>query len=76
MADLQNKIRNPKDIDIVRDWKHTDAIFRIDANCGWGVEETIKNAISLKKLGVEFLSNLWKRIKDTKKYISILSCLS
>jgi L-alanine-DL-glutamate epimerase-like enolase superfamily enzyme len=28
--------------------------FRIDANCGWGVEETIKNAISLKKLGVEF----------------------
>ena len=35
--------------------KHTDAIFRIDANCGWSVDETIANAVALKKLGVEFL---------------------
>ncbi len=35
--------------------KHSDAIFRIDANCGWGIEETINNSIKLQKLGVEFL---------------------
>jgi hypothetical protein len=23
--------------------------------CGWGIEETINNAVELKKLGVEFL---------------------
>jgi L-alanine-DL-glutamate epimerase-like enolase superfamily enzyme len=52
MADLQNKIPGHRHEKRLR--KHTDAIFRIDAN--WlGVEETIKNAISLKKLGVEFL---------------------
>ena len=35
--------------------KHTNAIFRVDANCGWTVEETLKNAIELKKLKVEFI---------------------
>ena len=35
--------------------KHTDALFRIDANCAWSVEETIYNAPLLKALGVEFL---------------------
>ena len=35
--------------------KHSNAVFRIDANCGWTVDETIKNAIALKALGVEFL---------------------
>lgn len=50
------KLGTQEDIAIVQELrKHTDAIFRIDANCGWGVEETIKNAIELKKLGVEFL---------------------
>jgi L-alanine-DL-glutamate epimerase-like enolase superfamily enzyme len=34
-----------QDIAIVTELrKHTD-VFRIDANCGWGVEETINNAI-------------------------------
>jgi L-alanine-DL-glutamate epimerase-like enolase superfamily enzyme len=50
------KLGTKEDIAIVTELrKHTNAIFRIDANCGWGVEETIKNAIELKKLGVEFL---------------------
>ncbi len=35
--------------------KHTDAIFRIDANCAWTARETIFNAPQLKDLGVEFL---------------------
>ena len=50
------KLGTKEDIAIVTELrKHTNAIFRIDANCGWGVDETINNAIALKKLGVEFL---------------------
>ncbi|MCB4807224.1 dipeptide epimerase [Tamlana sp. 62-3] len=50
------KLGTKEDIKIVTELrKHTDAVFRIDANCGWTVDETIKNAIELKKLGVEFL---------------------
>jgi L-alanine-DL-glutamate epimerase-like enolase superfamily enzyme len=35
--------------------QHTDAVFRVDANCGWGAEETIRNSVALKELGVEFI---------------------
>ncbi|POY40529.1 dipeptide epimerase [Flavobacterium alvei] len=50
------KLGTQEDIAIVTELrKHTDAIFRIDANCGWTVEETLNNAVELKKLGVEFL---------------------
>lgn len=50
------KLGTKEDIAIVTELrKHTDAVFRIDANCGWSVSETINNAIELKKLGVEFL---------------------
>lgn len=50
------KLGTPNDIEIVKELrKHTDAIFRVDANCGWSVNQTIKNAIELKKLGVEFI---------------------
>ncbi len=50
------KLGSPQDIDIVTALrKHTNAIFRVDANCGWTVDETIANAQALKKLGVEFI---------------------
>ena len=50
------KLGTKDDIAIVTELrKHTDAVFRIDANCGWTVKETIQNAIELQKLGVEFL---------------------
>lgn len=50
------KLGTKEDIAIITELrKHTTAIFRIDANCGWTVSETINNAIELKKLGVEFL---------------------
>jgi L-alanine-DL-glutamate epimerase-like enolase superfamily enzyme len=50
------KLGTKEDLAIVTELrKHTDAVFRIDANCGWTVPETINNAIELKKLGVEFL---------------------
>lgn len=50
------KLGTENDIEIIRELrKHTNAIFRIDANCGWSVAETLTNAIALKNLGVEFL---------------------
>ncbi|TDD96015.1 dipeptide epimerase [Flavobacterium cellulosilyticum] len=50
------KLGTKEDIAIVTELRtHTDAIFRIDANCSWTVDETINNAVELKKLGVEFL---------------------
>ena len=50
------KLGTKNDIEIVTELrKHTDAIFRIDANCGWTVEQAIENSFKLKELGVEFL---------------------
>lgn len=50
------KLGTKEDIKIVTELrKHTNAVFRIDANCGWTVDETIKNSRALKELGVEFL---------------------
>ncbi len=50
------KLGTEDDVGIVRELrKHTDAVFRIDANCAWTAEETIENAPLLKDLGVEFL---------------------
>jgi len=50
------KLGTKEDIAIIRALrKKSNAIFRIDANCAWSTEETLKNAIQLKKLGVEFI---------------------
>ncbi|MGC1632907.1 MAG: dipeptide epimerase [Gelidibacter sp.] len=50
------KLGSHQDIAIITELrKHTDAIFRVDANCGWNADETISNAIALKELGVEFI---------------------
>lgn len=68
------KLGTHEDIEIVTELrKHTDAIFRIDANCGWGIEETINNAVALKKLGVEFLeqpmkADNWEGHKEVYKH--------
>jgi L-alanine-DL-glutamate epimerase-like enolase superfamily enzyme len=35
--------------------RHTDAVFRVDANCAWTAEETITNSRELKLLGVELI---------------------
>ena len=50
------KLGTPNDIEIVKALrKETNAIFRVDANCGWTVAETIQNSLILKDLGVEFI---------------------
>ncbi len=35
--------------------KHTDAIFRVDANAGWTLDEALQKIPLLKELGVEFV---------------------
>jgi L-Ala-D/L-Glu epimerase len=68
------KLGTKEDIAIVTELrKHTDAIFRIDANCAWSVEETINNAVALKKLGVEFIeqplkADQWEAHKEVFKH--------
>lgn len=50
------KLGSENDLHIIRELrKHTQSIFRIDANCAWSAKETIANAPELKDLGVEFL---------------------
>ncbi|MCA0932810.1 dipeptide epimerase [Lutimonas saemankumensis] len=50
------KLGTHEDLKIIKALRrHTNAIFRIDANCAWSVEETLSNALALKDLGVEFL---------------------
>ncbi|WP_281234741.1 dipeptide epimerase [Flavobacterium gelatinilyticum] len=50
------KLGTPDDIAIIKELrKHSNAIFRVDANCAWTVEETIMNAREFKNLNVEFI---------------------
>ena len=50
------KLGTADDLGIVRELrKHTDALFRVDANCGWTAEQTIEFAPVLKEMGVEFI---------------------
>jgi L-alanine-DL-glutamate epimerase-like enolase superfamily enzyme len=66
------KLGTEHDVEIVSELrKITDAVFRIDANCAWTVEETLQNAIQLKELGVEFIeqplhSENWEGMKRLK----------
>ncbi|MEN8788042.1 MAG: dipeptide epimerase, partial [Flavobacteriaceae bacterium] len=50
------KLGTDHDIEIVRELRqHSNAIFRIDANCAWTARQTINYAPVLKELGVEFI---------------------
>jgi L-Ala-D/L-Glu epimerase len=50
------KLGTPNDIEIVRALRNeTEAVFRVDANTGWNVDETIRNSSELFNLGVEFI---------------------
>jgi L-Ala-D/L-Glu epimerase len=50
------KLGTEHDLDIIRQLRrHTDAVFRVDANCGWTADETLRNAEVLKTLNVEFI---------------------
>jgi len=50
------KLGTDHDLEIIRQLrKHTDTVFRVDANCGWDAEQAVRNSIELKKLNVEFI---------------------
>lgn len=53
---LKVKLGTPNDLEIVEALRqNTNAMLRVDANCAWTVEETIRNSITLAELGVEFI---------------------
>jgi L-alanine-DL-glutamate epimerase-like enolase superfamily enzyme len=64
------KLGTPDDLEIIRELrKHSDAVFRVDANCAWTADETIRNATELKALGVQFIeqplvANQWEAMKQ------------
>ncbi len=50
------KLGTPDDIGIIQALrKHTDAIFRVDANAGWTTEQALKLIPELAQLGVELI---------------------
>src|SRR6478672_10574457 len=50
------KLGTDKDIEIIEQLrKHTDAIFRIDANAAWKKEDALEKINAFKDLGVEFI---------------------
>ena len=67
------KLGTNKDVQIIKALRMvTKAVFRIDANCAWTVQETLKNAIELEKLGVQFIeqplnANDWDGMKILKE---------
>ena len=71
------KLGTENDIEIVKELRsHTDAVFRIDANCGWTASQTINNSIELKKLGVEFIeqpttADDWEAHKEIFKHSAL-----
>jgi L-alanine-DL-glutamate epimerase-like enolase superfamily enzyme len=50
------KLGSPDDIAIMRSLRqHTDAVFRVDANAGWTLEQALEIIPVLKELNVEFV---------------------
>ncbi len=67
------KLGTPDDMAILKELrKHTNAVFRIDANCAWTAEETIRYSRVMKDLGVEFIeqpleADDWEGMKEVYK---------
>ncbi len=71
------KLGTSNDVEIISELrKITNAVFRIDANCAWSVQETIENSEQLKQLGVEFIeqplhADDWDGMKILKQESSL-----
>lgn len=67
------KLGTPDDVALVRHLRaHTSAVFRVDANCGWDVDETLRKAEALAGLGVEFVEQplpvaAWAQMKALRE---------
>ncbi len=66
------KVGTPDDIERVAALRqHTDAVFRVDANAGWTLEEAMQKIPLLKELGVELVEqplakDNWEGMKTLK----------
>lgn len=50
------KLGTNHDLDIIKELrKHTDAVFRIDANCAWTASQAIQYSDEMQHLNVEFM---------------------
>ena len=50
------KLGTDHDVELVRRLREaTDAVFRVDANCGWQPDQVVELARALKELNVEFI---------------------
>ena len=71
------KLGTKHDVSIIKALREvTDASFRIDANCSWSVQETLKNAIVMKDLGVEFIeqplkASAWEGMAILKEHSAL-----
>jgi L-alanine-DL-glutamate epimerase-like enolase superfamily enzyme len=65
------------DVEVIAELrKHTNAIFRVDANAGWSLEEAMKKIPLLKDLGVELVEqplakNNWDEMKTLYQHSTI-----
>ncbi|WP_162341072.1 dipeptide epimerase [Cyclobacterium salsum] len=59
------KLGTDHDLDIIKTLReHTDAVFRIDANCAWTADQAIAYSGELAKLNVEFMEQPLAREDD------------
>lgn len=59
------KLGRENDVQIVRALRQqTDAVFRVDANCAWGVDETLAKAAVLGEFGVELIEQPLRPAQD------------
>ncbi|QDU31493.1 L-Ala-D/L-Glu epimerase [Anatilimnocola aggregata] len=71
------KLGTDRDLEIVRELRaHTSAAFRVDANCGWSADQTLKYAPQLRELGVEFIeqplpANQWEEIRRVRASVAL-----
>ncbi len=50
------KLGTEADIPLIKYLRnHTNAVFRVDANCAWNASETIEKSTELKELDIEFI---------------------
>ncbi len=68
------KLGTDEDVEIVRALRqHTNAPFRVDANCAWTAAQTIEYSEELKKLNVEFIEqplpgNQYEEMEEVYKH--------
>ncbi|WP_088342284.1 dipeptide epimerase [Robiginitalea sediminis] len=71
------KLGTDQDVALVEELRrHTDAVFRVDANCAWTARETIANSHALKDLGVEFIeqplpADAWEAMEQVQHYSAL-----